>query len=115
VDDELEIREILERALTLGGFQVKTAEGGIKGIELCRSFSPHLVLLDVLMPDLGGIEVLQAIRDHDKAVKVVMISGMHDLNTAKDAIALGAIDYVTKPFDLRELDQYIKNLLSDYL
>lgn len=112
VDDEFDVRDILERALSISGYQVKTASGGFSAIEICKTFLPHLVLLDVLMPDLGGIETLQKIREIDKDVKVVMVSGMHDVQAAKESISLGAIDYVTKPFDLRELDAYIKELLD---
>jgi len=115
VDDEYDVRDILERALTISGYEVKTASGGLIAIEICRTFLPHLVLLDVMMPDLGGIEALQKIRELDKDVKVVMVSGMHDVQAAKESIALGAIDYITKPFDLRELDFYIKDLLTDML
>lgn len=109
VDDEAEIRDILEQALTLAGHQVTVADGGLKAIKLCRTFLPHIVLLDVMMPDLSGIETLQRIREQDREVKVVMVSGMHDLQTAKEAIALGALDYITKPFDLRDLDEYIRS------
>jgi len=112
VDDEFDVRDILERALLISGYQVKTASGGLSAIEICKTFLPHLVLLDVLMPDLGGIETLQKIREIDKDVKVVMVSGMHDVQAAKESISLGAIDYITKPFDLRELDAYIKELLD---
>ncbi len=115
VDDEFDVRDILERALAISGYEVKAASGGTVAIELCRTFLPHLVLLDVMMPDLGGIETLQKIRELDKDVKVVMVSGMHDVQAAKESIAMGAIDYITKPFDLRELDSYIKDLLADML
>ncbi len=115
VDDDFGIRGVLERALTVSGYQVKCASGGISAIEICRTFLPHLVLLDVMMPDMGGIETLQKIREIDKDVKVVMVSGMHDVQAAKESMAMGAIDYITKPFDLRDLDAYIKDLLVDGL
>ncbi len=115
VDDEFDVRDILERSLSLSKYHVKTASGGLSAIEICRTFLPHLVLLDVMMPDLGGIETLRKIRELDKDVKVVMVSGMHDVQAAKESIAMGAIDYITKPFDLRELDEYIKDILADQL
>ena len=112
VDDEPEIRDILERALSWSGYTVAVAGDGATAIEQCRSFMPHFMLLDVMMPDLSGIEVLQKIREFDQHVKVVMVSGMHDVQVAKDSINLGAIDYITKPFDLRDLDNYIKTQFS---
>lgn len=108
VDDEPEIREILDRALSWSGYKVETAHNGKKAIEACQSFMPHIVLLDVMMPDLSGVEALQKIREFDQQVKVVMVSGMHDLQVAKEAMALGAVDYLTKPFDLKDLDAFLK-------
>jgi len=111
VDDEPDIRDILERLLSLSGFEIAVAGNGADAIKLCKSFLPHIVLLDVMMPDSSGIETLQKIREFDKEVKIIMVSGMHDLTVAKEAISLGAIDYLTKPFDLKELDSFLKSLL----
>jgi len=112
VDDDKYIRDILEKALVLAGFNVETASDGASALKLCRTFLPHVVLLDVIMPDLSGIETLQRIREMDKDVKVVMVSGMHDLQMAKEAIILGAVDYITKPFDLRDLDNYLHSIIN---
>jgi len=113
VDDEPDIRDILEKSLSLSGYSVTSAADGAKALELCASFNPHVILLDVMMPDASGVETLQKIRALDRDVKVVMVSGMHDLTVAREAISLGAVDYITKPFDLRDLDSYIKTLLPE--
>ncbi len=115
VDDEPDIREILDRALSLAGYTVALAHDGKSAVAQCRMFMPHIILLDVMMPDMSGIEALQKIREFDQDAKIVMVSGMHDLQVAKDAIACGAVDYITKPFDLREMDHYIKGLISSSL
>jgi len=112
VDDESEFLDITVKALTVCGYETVGALTGVAGVELCRSFLPHLILLDVMMPEVNGIETLRRIREFDRAVKVVMISGMHDLQAAREAIQLGAADYLTKPFDLKELDAYIKEIIE---
>lgn len=112
VDDEPDFVAIIERTLALSGYEVATAYNGREAMETARTFLPHCLLLDVMMPEMGGLEVLQKIREIDNDAKVVMISGMHDVQAAREAIKLGAVDYITKPFDLRELDGYLKSLLG---
>jgi DNA-binding response OmpR family regulator len=113
VDDEPSIRDILERSLTIGGYQVCVADDGKSAIEACKNFSPHVMLLDMVLPDLGGMDILRKIREMDSSVKVVMVSGMQDLQIARDAKLLGAVDFITKPFDLRTLDSFIKGIMSN--
>jgi len=112
VDDERDFLDLVMKSLEIYGYETAGVLSGLEAIEQVRTFMPHLILLDVMMPNLGGIETLRLIREFDRDVKVVMISGMHDLQAAKEAINLGASDYVTKPFDLRELDTYIRNIVS---
>jgi len=112
VDDEPDIRDILEKALSMSGHIVTTAEDGVTAIAQCQSFKPDVVLLDVMMPNGSGLETLQRIHEIDPSAKVIMVSGMHDLQVAKEAMRLGAVDYLTKPFDLRELDSFIRSQMS---
>jgi len=111
VDDEPEFVDLVIRSLQISGYETATAYSGPDAVSSCHSFNPHLILLDVMMPEMNGIETLRKIREFDRGVKVVMISGMHDLQAAREAIRLGASDYVTKPFDLKELDSYIKGIV----
>jgi len=113
VDDEPDIQDILARLLEMSGFDVAVAGNGLRALELAKSFSPHIILLDVMMPDTSGIETLQKIREFDHEAKIIMVSGMHDVTVAKEAISLGAIDYITKPFDLKELEFYIQSLFPE--
>ncbi len=74
-----------------------------------------MVLLYVIMPQMNGLEILRKMREIDKSVKIVMLSGMQDLRVAKDAINGGAVDYLTKPVDIKELKELIKNSVKDQI
>jgi DNA-binding NtrC family response regulator len=110
VDDEAEFCTIILDGLTEFGYDVKCTHNTKGAVELCESFLPHVVLLDVILADERGIDVLEKIRKIDTHVKVLMISGMLDLETAKEAIALGAEDYITKPIDFLKMDDIIRKL-----
>lgn len=110
VDDDLDICDVLDQALSSAGHQVKTAQDGTAAIRMVREFNPHIVLLDVMLPRETGLDILKKIREIDKMVKVVMISGLMDLGTAKEAIKMGALEYITKPIDLEQLNEYILSL-----
>ncbi len=94
-------------------YEVRIARNGMSALEVFKEFSPHFIFLDVIMPEMSGIEVLQKIREMDKETKIVMISGMHDLGMAKEAISLGALDYITKPIELGYLSEFIKEQMID--
>jgi DNA-binding response OmpR family regulator len=108
VDDEPDIRDTLTELLAADGYHVTTAVDGAAALSCVVEQRPHLVLLDVDMPRLRGVEALVAIRALSPTTRVIMMSGKADLEEAKRALALGAFDYVTKPFDLAYLDQAIK-------
>lgn len=115
VDDEPEFRKIVAEAMTNAGYQVESAHNSNTATELCRTFLPHVVLLDVMLTDETGIDILEKIRELDKQVKVIMISGMLDLDIAKEAIIRGAEEYFTKPVDFKKLDRLIQKLTKDSL
>jgi len=115
VDDELDFRELLKGGLSAFGYSIETAPDGKTALELLRTFMPHVVLLDVMLKEESGINVLKDIREIDKQVKIMMISGMLDLGVAKEAISLGAVDYITKPVDFKQIDELIKNLVESTL
>ncbi len=112
VDDDQEFLTLIERGLSFSGYDITSAKSGAEAVELTKRILPHVVLLDMMMPEMDGIETLRQIRQFDRDVKVVIISGMHDVQAARDAISLGAVDYITKPFELHDLDSYISSLLS---
>ena len=112
VDDEEVIREILADFLTMEGFQVRTAEdGGSALVELSRSRF-DLVLSDLKMPNMGGLELLSAIRKHTPHVVTIIMTGFGTVETAIEAMKQGAYDYVLKPFKVEEVVHTIRRALE---
>lgn len=109
VDDEKEICDTLQRFLNRRGYEVVTAYNGVDAISKVKLERPHIVLLDIVMPDINGIEVLKRIKEIDKETGVIMVTAVEDLDTARTCIKSGAYDYITKPFDPDYLE---KSLLA---
>lgn len=107
VDDEADVRALLEDFLAPKGYRTRSVADGTAALREVMHEAPDLVLLDIDMPGLGGIEALRAIRGIAREVKVIMISGKASLDTAKLALAYGAFDYIAKPFDLDHLSEVI--------
>lgn len=108
VDDDPSVRNLLKRFLSRAGFFVATAPDGKTALEAIKMEQPHLILLDVNMPDMSGADVLAAAKEIDKKVGVIMISGDSDPETAEKMVQLGACGYISKPFDL----PYLKTLVT---
>ena len=113
VDDEKDICDFLEDLLTEENYRTFTALNGEKAIDITRKEKPDLILLDIKMPGMDGIEVLEKIKGIDPEIPVIMITGYGSLKTAREAMKLGAYDYITKPFDLKFIRQVIKDALSE--
>ena len=111
VDDEPEIRTLLMDVLIDDGYAVRSAVDGVAAVKSFVESRPDLILLDVDMPRLRGIETLLVIRELSPETPVIMISGKADEAEARRALALGAFDYITKPFDLAYLRQVIEAAL----
>ncbi len=107
VDDEKEIRNFLKRALEGQGYRVVPACDGKKALTLYPLHQPDLVILDILMPEMNGLETLEALR-RSSDVPVIMLTGKGDTSSLQAALGLGADDFVRKPFHLRELLARIK-------
>lgn len=103
VDDEFLIRWSLAENLKEDGFRCITAETGEEAVETFRSDPTDLVLLDIKLPGIDGIEVLEKIKEIEKDVPVIMITATSQVDVAVKAMKLGAYDYVSKPFDLTEI------------
>jgi two-component system KDP operon response regulator KdpE len=110
VDDEPEMVSLLERALSMDKYEVKSALDGRTGLRLAHEFQPDLVVLDVMMPDLDGWDVLRRLRDFSQ-VPVVMLTAMGTEESKVHGLDLGADDYITKPFGIRELKARIRAAL----
>lgn len=112
VDDEEIIRETLSRDLKEGGYDVVTAEGGEQAMQLLRQGHVDLVVTDLMMEGMDGIEVLQAAKEYDPEVCVVILTGFGDLASAIGAVRHGADDYLLKPYDFDDLQLRISRCLE---
>jgi PAS domain S-box-containing protein len=111
VDDELGPREAL-RMILKSRFEVMTASCGSEALALLQQTSPDLVFLDIKMREMSGIEVLKAIRQIDTHIEVVMMTAYASLETAREAVALHASDYLIKPFSKAEVEQAVNKALA---
>src|SRR5579862_1636999 len=113
IDDEAAIRESLKMTLEYEGYEVLAAPTGQEGLSLAEREAPDLVLLDVKMPGMDGLEVLDRLHAMNEALPVVMISAHGTPSTAVDAIRRGALDFLEKPFESTErLRVTIQNALE---
>ena len=103
VDDDAAIRRSLARGLRLSGFTVTVADGGHTGLAEARVGRPDIVVLDVSMPDLSGIDVCRALRDDGDDVPVLMLSALDETADRVAGLQAGGDDYLVKPFALQEL------------
>ena len=115
VDDEIVICDVLKEFLTLKGHEVYTALNGQAAIAKVKRERPHIVLLDILMPGMRGLKVLQEIKRLDPRIAVIMITGFMNNDLVKEAIALGAYDYITKPVDFEYLESVLVAKILDLL
>jgi DNA-binding response OmpR family regulator len=107
VDDEEPVRDILSEYFAGQGYAVQTAASGVEALAVAGRERPDLVLLDVRMPKMDGVEVLRRLRAiHDDLV-VIMVTANEDLGVARETLKIGALDYVAKPFDFQYLDRAV--------
>ena len=104
VDDEFEIVRLLHKFLSTKGYDVFTATSGAEAVEIVKKERPQIVLLDIIMPRMNGLEALQEIKKVDPEIGVIMVTAVMDEEMAKQAVDMGAYDYITKPIDLKYLE-----------
>ena len=112
VDDEHLIRWSLEQNLNKQGYEVLTAGSGEEALMVIRDESPDLMLLDIQLPGINGLDVLEKAKAIDEELIVIMITALGVLETAVKAMRMGAYDYISKPFNLDELAITIKKALE---
>lgn len=105
VDDEPDFVELLQEFLTGKGYEVITASDGEEALRKVKEERPHLILLDVRMPRMNGLEVLRQVRLIDQEVGVIMVTAANEEETGRQAMELGAFDYIVKPVDLKYLER----------
>ena len=103
VDDEPRIASFVSRALSAEGFRVDSAGDGVQGLDLARSGRYELVVLDLLLPRLDGVTMLERLMDERPQQRVLVLSALSDVEEKVRCLELGASDYLSKPFALREL------------
>jgi len=115
VDDEIAICNLLRQFLTSKGYEVYTAPDGQTAIAEVKEIRPHIVLLDIMMPGMGGIDTLKEIKKVDPKVGVIMVTAIFDEELGKRAIELGAYDYITKPVSFDYLETVLMVKMIDVL
>jgi len=112
--DDSEIIGILIRSIFQNAYQVQVIQNAMVSIKEMERELPDLILLDIMMPDLDGLELLKMIKAHPKLFKipVIMISAKQDLKTIQMAQNLGADDYITKPFENKKLLEMVNGFLA---
>ncbi len=103
IDDDRALCRSMQLQLEHRGHQVRTAHSGTEGQELCSEWPPEIVFLDLGLPDMSGLEVLQRLREENADLLVVMITGTQDMRATIEAMREGAFDYLRKPFELDEI------------
>ncbi|MBI2843360.1 MAG: sigma-54-dependent Fis family transcriptional regulator [Armatimonadetes bacterium] len=112
-DDEANIRKVLDAVLSKEGYAVLTAENGKKALDtLSTSTGIDVLISDLIMPDINGVELLEAARQINPSISVIMITAHGTIKTAVDAMRLGAFDYITKPFDMDEIKIVVQKALE---
>jgi DNA-binding response OmpR family regulator len=111
VDDEEDFVSTLAERLTLRGVQARTALNGEEALRAVAGDRPHIVVLDVMMPGMSGLEVLKRIKADHPALPVILLTGIGSTKEGVDGMRLGAFDYLMKPLQLEELTQKISEAL----
>lgn len=115
VDDEAEVCNALKEFLSLREYGVETALDGPTALKMVEDFKPHIVLLDIIMPGMGGLDVLKRIRNINLEIGIIMTTAVVDEEIAKSTIRLGAYDYITKPIDLNHLETVLMVKMIDIM
>jgi len=112
IDDEATIRELFKKLLKRQKYKVLTASNGKKGIEITKKDKPDLIILDLKMPVVDGVETLKRIKKFNKRVIVIVLTAYGTIDAASQAMALGAHDFITKPFDITRIRVSVKKALQ---
>jgi DNA-binding response OmpR family regulator len=114
VDDEEMAIKMVEHQMKLDGFEVITSTDGRDAIDLIKSQEPDIVISDIMMPFMSGLELLELIKAEQKKIPVILISALDDVEVIQTAIGMGADDFVIKPVKMDELSLRIKRVLANH-
>ena len=113
VDDQDGVRQLLYALLSSEGFQVATAGNGYEVLEYFEAFSPELLIIDMKMPGMSGLDVLKELKNREQHCVPIMMTAYGELEIIKEAMELGVNYFINKPFDIDRLRQFIKKVLKD--
>jgi DNA-binding NtrC family response regulator len=108
VDDEAMMRNLLEKILTREGYAVKTAGNGVEALEMLQHEKVELIISDMKMPNMDGFELLKTVKQEYPNINVIIMTAYGDTYTVKDALLLGADEYITKPFKSHEISLVVE-------
>lgn len=111
IDDEPQLLNVFQKFYSEKNFRVLTAESGAKGLAITKREKPDVIILDIRMPKMDGIQTLEKFRKKDKQTKVIMLTGYGTADTVRKTADLLVSDFVSKPFDLEALLNVIKGVL----
>lgn len=112
VDDEEAIREVVSTLLEARGYECTVVSNGKQALEKFLGDSHDLVVSDIVMPEMDGLKLLDRVREKSREVPVIMVTALHDISTALDAVRRGAYDYILKPFEKEQLYLSVKRALE---
>lgn len=112
IDDDESIRNTLELYLRESGYNILLAENGAEGLKMLEQYSADVIICDVKMPGMNGIEVLQKVKEFDNHIPVIIITAFEDMNTTIKAMQNGAYDYLTKPIDSSRFSVVVKRAIE---
>lgn len=111
IEDEVHIADGIKLNLDFAGFECYCANDGLSGKELYKKIHPDLIVLDLMLPDIDGMDLLKNLRQTDSELPVLILSARGEVEDRKLGLTVGCDDYMTKPFDIEELELRIKRLL----
>ena len=111
IEDEIALQQTLKLNLELEGYQTFTCGNGAEAISDVKKIAPDLILLDIMLPVLSGIEIYKELKKLNIQIPVIFLTAKNNVQDKIEGLKLGADDYITKPFDLEELDARMHALL----
>ena len=113
VDDNPKVAWMLREGLDRDEYEILAAPDGKKGIQMMIEEQPRVIILDIKLPGMNGMEVLERIRSINRRVEIIMLSGYGETKQIVRAMQLGASDFISKPFDVEEVDIHIRSVLEE--
>ena len=113
IDDEVGALESLASWFEELGYNTHKASTGLEGLRIAKKINPDVVVTDIKMPDISGMEVLAQLKEYDEMIQVIMVTAFDDMETTIQAMQMGAYDYLAKPLDVKRLEMTVKRALEN--